>query len=113
MPHLEWSIANALDAEVSLQWANQPMSPNSARTEFLWSGHETAGVELAAALASWQKVRFEVNQQASEAQEASRWVYTPSLGMFYSPIDSAGNILVSEFRIQNQSGFGCCRRKYS
>ncbi|WP_296632054.1 DUF3145 family protein [Rhodoluna sp.] len=101
MAHLEWSIASVLDTEVRLQWADQPIAPKSARTEFLWSGHETAGVELAAILASWQKVRFEVNQQSSEAQEGSRWVYTPSLGMFYSPVDSAGNILASELRIRS------------
>ena len=101
VPHLEWSIARVLDTTVRLQWAHQPIAANSVRTEFLWSGHETAGVELASALAEWQKVRFEVNQLASGAGEAARWVYTPALGMFYSPIDSAGNILVSELQIKN------------
>ncbi len=99
LPHLEWTIGRVLGEPIPLRWLK--VSQDEYRAEFHWQGSQNHGTELAAELMGWKTIRFEITQKNH------RWSYTPSLGIFQSETDDAGNILVNEFRLRlalQQSG---------
>jgi hypothetical protein len=56
---------------------------------------------LASALKGWQRLRFEVTEEATPGSEAERYAYTPSLGIFHALTGLHGDILVPEDRIKH------------
>ena len=99
-PHVEWAVAGIFGVPVSFHWIDQPASPGSVRTEFAWQGRPGLSGELASALASWNLLRFEVTEDASEGCDAVRYSCTPSLGMFSATVGANGDIMISENRLR-------------
>lgn len=100
-PHLEWAAGNVLGDAVSLDWTDQPAEPRSRRAELPWSGEAGFGAALASKLAGFERVRFEVTEDASEGSDGQRFCFTPALGAFAATVGVHGDILVSEDRIRN------------
>ncbi|KAB1653434.1 DUF3145 domain-containing protein [Pseudoclavibacter chungangensis] len=98
--HVEWGIGRALQRAVHLPWIEQPVIPGSQRAEYEWEGEPGMGAAIASQLRGWEHLRFEVTEEASAGNDASRWMHTPDLGIFYAQIDAAGNTLVPEDRIR-------------
>ena len=98
-PHLEWAAGSALGHPVSFTWEDQPVLPGTLRTETPWEGPVGSGATLASALRGWEHLRFEVTEEASPGVDASRWMHTPDLGVYFSQMDAAGNTVMSEDRI--------------
>ena len=105
-PHIEWAVAGVFGvpgespAPLRLHWVDQPAAPGAIRTELAWQGRVGTAGDLASALASWQLLRFEVTEDASQGCDAVRYSCTPSLGMFAAAISANGDIMISENRLR-------------
>jgi len=100
-PHLEWAAGGVLGDAVNMEWTDQPAEPRSRRAEFPWSGEAGFGAALASKLAAFERVRFEVTEDASAGSDGQRFCFTPALGAFAATVGVHGDILVSEDRIRN------------
>jgi Protein of unknown function (DUF3145) len=99
-PHIEWAVAGVLGVPVTLPWADQPASPGMLRTELDWEGRPGAAGAITSALAGWNRLRFEVTEEASPGCDAVRYSYTPSLGTFSAVTAANGDVLVPEGRLR-------------
>jgi len=85
---------------VRLPWVDQPASPGTLRAELDWQGRPGASAPITSALAAWNRVRFEVTEEASPGCDAVRYSHTPSLGTFSAVTSANGDILVPEGRLR-------------
>lgn len=100
VPHIESAVCQATGQDLSLRWLQQPAEPGKFRSELSWTGEYGTGVRIASALRGWEHLRYEVTEQATPTTDAGRWAHTPSLGIFHSHMDSAGNIVIPEDRVR-------------
>ena len=99
-PHVEWAVGGAFGAPVRLEWSPQPAERSAYRTEYTWTGPTGTAAKLASALRGWQKLRFEVTEEATPMTESHRYAYTPTLGVFHALTGINGDILVGEDRLK-------------
>jgi hypothetical protein len=99
-PHIEWAVAGVFGAPVRLSWVDQPASPGALRAELDWQGRPGASAAITSALAAWNRLRFEVTEEASAGCDAARYSHTPSLGTFSAVTSANGDILVPEARLR-------------
>jgi hypothetical protein len=99
-PHIEWAAAGVLGMPVSLPWVDQPASPGTVRTELAWQGRPGTSSAITSALACWDRLRFEVTEDASPGCDAVRYSCTPSLGTFCAVMSANGDILIPEGRLR-------------
>lgn len=100
-PHIEWAVGGVFAMPVRLSWTAQPIERAAYRTEHTWTGPVGTGARLASALKGWQKVRFEVTEEATARSEAQRYSYTPALGVFSAVTGLHGDIQVPEDRLRH------------
>jgi Protein of unknown function (DUF3145) len=100
-PHVEWAVGGIFGVPVRVDWIPQPVERSSYRTEYSWVGPTGTAASLASALKGWQRLRFEVTEEATSAGEGERYSYTPSLGIFHAITGLHGDILVPEDRIRH------------
>jgi hypothetical protein len=100
-PHIEWVTSNVVGSRVSCDWTDQPAAPGFLRAEYSWQAPQGTGARLASALRGWEHLRFEITEEPSFGADGGRWSHTPSLGIFYSPMDVHGNTMVPENRIRD------------
>ena len=100
-PHIEWAVGGVFGMPVRISWTPQPVERAAYRCEYPWTGPVGTAARLASALKGWQKVRFEVTEDATGTSEGSRYSYTPTLGVFHATTGLHGDILVPEDRIRN------------
>ena len=98
--HVEWAISREIGAPVRFDWLTQPALPGAHRTEYIWHGPAGSGAAIASALHGWEQLRFEVTEDATEHSDGGRWCHTPALGIFHSPVDHVGNMVVTENRLR-------------
>lgn len=96
MPHVEWALAREIGRVVKLTWTTQPLLPGMMRTEVEWTGPAGTAAAVASSLLGWQQLRFEITEDAHAADIGGRWMHTPTLGIHHTPIDAAGNAMLSE-----------------
>jgi len=70
------------------------------RAELDWQGQPGTAGEITSALAGWNRLRFEVTEEASPGCDAMRFSYTPALGVFSAVTMANGDILVPENRLR-------------
>lgn len=102
--HVEWALAKVLktDAEAfTIEWAQQPVEPNSVRAEIMWHGSQGMGAQLASALLAFRQIRYEVTEDASMGKEGERFAATPTLGLFRASIGQHGDVMIHEDRLRN------------
>lgn len=99
-PHVEWAVGGAIGLPVRLDWSPQPIERAAYRCEYSWTGPTGTAARLASALKGWQKVRFEVTEEATATSEAQRYSYTPTLGVFYAVTGVHGDIMIPEDRLR-------------
>lgn len=100
-PHVEWAAAGVLGAPVSLTWSPQPAEAGTYRAEYSWQGAPGTAGRLASALRGWDRLRFEVTEDATALVEGARFSYTPELGIFHAMTSAHGDIVVPEDRIRS------------
>jgi len=99
-PHVEWAAAGILGVPVTVPWVSQPAAPGMMRGELGWQGRPGTAGAITSALAGWNRLRFEVTEEASPGCDAVRHSYTPSLGTFTAVTGGNGDILVPENRLR-------------
>jgi hypothetical protein len=99
-PHIEWAVAGILGVPVRLSWVDQPASPGTLRAELDWHGTPGMSAAITSALAAWNRLRFEVTEEASPGCDAVRYSCTPTLGTFSAVTSACGDILVPEARLR-------------
>lgn len=95
VPHVEWALAREIGTVVKLTWTPQPLLPQMMRTTAQWRGPRGTAAEVTSSLFGWQQLRFEITEE-SEASGGGRWMHTPSLGIFHTQTDAAGNGVLTE-----------------
>ncbi|MFC7618725.1 DUF3145 domain-containing protein [Microlunatus sp. GCM10028923] len=100
-PHIEWAVGGVFGTPVRVDWTPQPVERASYRTEYSWSGPAGTAGKLASALKGWQRLRFEVTEEATAGTEAERYSYTPTLGIFHAITGIHGDIMIPEDRIRH------------
>jgi hypothetical protein len=99
-PHIEWAVAGTVGTAVSMPWVSQPAAPGSLRAELTWQGRPGVAGAITSALAGWNRLRFEVTEEASAGCDAVRYCYTPNLGIFSAVTSANGDIMVPEGRLR-------------
>jgi Protein of unknown function (DUF3145) len=99
-PHVEWAVAGVVGVPVSMPWVGQPAAPGMLRAELEWQGQPGMAGEITSALAGWNRLRFEVTEDASPGCDPVRFSYTPALGVFSAVTMANGDILVPENRLR-------------
>jgi hypothetical protein len=99
-PHIEWAIAGIVGVPVDLPWADQPAAPGMLRAELNWQAEAGTSGSVTSALAGWNRLRFEVTEEASPGCDAVRYSYTPALGLFSAVTSANGDILIPEGRVR-------------
>jgi hypothetical protein len=100
-PHVEWAVGGVFGMPVRLDWTGQPIERAAYRAEYSWQGPAGTGGRLASALKGWQRLRFEVTEEATATTEAERYSYTPALGVFHAITGLHGDIMIPEDRIRH------------
>ena len=98
--HIEWAVAGTVGATVSMPWVSQPAAPGSVRAEVTWQGRPGTAGAITSALAGWNRLRFEVTEEASPGCDGVRYSYTPNLGTFSAVTSANGDVLVPENRLR-------------
>jgi hypothetical protein len=98
-PHIEWAVAGVVGVPVDLSWVGQSAAPGSVRGELSWQARPGTGSAIASALVGWNRLRFEVTEEASLGCDAVRYSYTPALGAFSAVTSANGDILIPENRL--------------
>jgi hypothetical protein len=101
LAHIEWTISGVCGAPIIISWHALPAPGKGFRALALWEAPAGAGAVLATSFMNLKQISFEVIQQDSPDIAGYRWSYTPTLGMFSSATDEAGNILVSENQLRH------------
>jgi hypothetical protein len=99
-PHVEWAVAGIVGVEISLPWNGQPAAPGSVRAELSWHARVGTAGAIASALTGWNRLRFEVTEDATPGCDGTRYCYTPDLGMFTAVTSADGDILIPENRLR-------------
>jgi hypothetical protein len=99
-PHIEWAVAGVLGMPVDLPWVSQPAAPGTLRAELTWEGRPGTAGAVTSALAGWNRLRFEVTEDASPGCDGVRHSYTPTLGTFTGVTSGSGDILIPEGRLR-------------
>lgn len=99
-PHVEWAVGGLFGMPVRLDWTPQPAERAAYRAEYSWVGGVGTAARLASALRGWQRLRFEVTEEARPGTEGERYSYTPGLGVFHAITGLHGDILIPEDRLR-------------
>jgi hypothetical protein len=70
------------------------------RAELNWQGRAGTAGGIVSALSGWNRLRFEVTEEASPGCDAVRYSYTPELGTFSAVTSANGDIVIPESRLR-------------
>jgi Protein of unknown function (DUF3145) len=99
-PHIEWAVAGVVGMPVDLPWEAQPAAPGTLRTELTWISRAGTAAAITSALAGWNRLRFEVTEEASPGCDAVRYSHTPALGTFSCATSASGDVVIPEARLR-------------
>lgn len=99
-PHIDWTLFGILHKPVSLSWTSQPACPGTVRSELAFEAVPGTAAAVTSALANWGQLRFEVTEDRSPGCDATRYSYTPALGIFTAVTAANGDILIPEGRLR-------------
>jgi len=83
-----------------MPWVGQPAAPGSVRASLTWQARPGTAGAITSALAGWNRMRFEVTEDASPGCDGIRYCYTPDLGTFTAVTSANGDILIPESRLR-------------
>ena len=99
-PHVAWTLGHILGSETHIEWGDQPREEGSVCATVAWTGPSGSAARFASALRGWDRTRFEVWESTTRNRDGVRYVHTPSLGIFFTLTDAAGNAMVGEDRVR-------------
>src|SRR5579859_1260742 len=83
-----------------MPWIGQPAAPGSLRAQLDWRAQPGSAAAITSALAGWNRLRFEVTEDASPGCDGVRYCYTPELGTFTAMTGASGDVLVTENQLR-------------
>jgi hypothetical protein len=83
-----------------MPWIGQAAAPGSLRASLNWQAQPGAAGAITSALAGWNRLRFEVTEDASPGCDGVRHCYTPDLGIFTAVTSANGDIMIPESRLR-------------
>ncbi|GAA4190784.1 DUF3145 domain-containing protein [Streptosporangium oxazolinicum] len=86
---------------VDLTWTPQPAAPGHVRAQAEWEARVGTAAAITSSLMGWQRIRFEITEDASPGADGTRHAYTPSLGAFTAVVGANGDILIPEDRLRS------------
>jgi len=98
--HIEWALGGLLGTPVNLDWVEQPVAPGTVRSEMSWIGAADLSAKIASALRGFPNLRFEVTEEPSAGFDGQRFVSTPSLGIWRSPMGVFGESFISDEKLR-------------
>ena len=98
--HVEWAIGGILGSSVNLDWVDQPVAPGTVRAELSWTGAPDLSAKIASALRIFPNLRFEITEEPSPGFDGQRFVSTPTLGLWRSPMGVFGEGFISEEKLR-------------
>ncbi len=99
-PHVGWAVGGILGVPVDLSWTPQPARAGAYRAEYSWAGPAGTSAKLVSALRGWEKLMFEVTEDATGCSEGARYSCTPDLGVYHAVTGLHGDILIPEDRLK-------------
>jgi len=99
-PHIEWAVAGITGVPVTMPWIGQSAAPGSVRASLSWQAQPGTAGAITSALAGWNRLRFEITEDATPGCDGVRYCYTPDLGTFTAVTSANGDILVPEARLR-------------
>ena len=99
--HIEWALGGLLGAPVNLDWIEQPVAPSTVRSEMSWVGEADLSAKFASTLRGFPNIRFEITEEPSAGFDGQRYVSTPSLGIWRSPMGVFGESFISDDKLRN------------
>ena len=99
--HIEWALGGLLGTPVNLDWIEQPVAPGTLRSEMSWVGVPDLSAKMASALRGFPNLRFEITEEPSTGFDGQRFVSTPSLGIWRSPMGVFGESFISDEKLRN------------
>lgn len=99
-PHIEWAVAGVIGMPVDLPWEAQPAARGALRTELAWTARAGTAAAITSALAGWNRLRFEVTEEATPGCDAVRYSHTPALGTFSCVTSASGDVVIPEGRLR-------------
>jgi hypothetical protein len=70
------------------------------RAQLDWQASPGAAGAITSALAGWNRLRFEITEDATPGCDGVRYCYTPGLGTFTAVTGADGDILIPENRVR-------------
>jgi hypothetical protein len=102
--HVSWTLSSALNSVIRPVWSDQPIESGTLWADVEWSGAAGMAAALTSALRGWNGIRFDITEATSAGRDGVRYSHTPTLGIFYTLVDSHGNAVVGEDRIRYAMG---------
>ena len=99
--HVEWALGSLLGAAVNLEWTDQPVTPGTMRADVTWVGKVGTAATIASSLRGYPHLRFEVTEEPTAGNDGHRFVSTPSLGLWRSPMGAFGQTFITEERMRS------------
>lgn len=99
-PHVEWAVGGILGIPVDMSWTSQPARSGAYRTEWSWEGPAGTSAKLVSALRGWDKLLFEVTEDATGSSEGARYSSTPDLGVYHAVTGLHGDTMIPEDRLK-------------
>lgn len=99
--HIEWALGGLLGTPVNLDWIDQPVAPGTLRSEMSWVGTPDLSAKMASALRGFPNLRFEITEEPSAGFDGQRFVSTPSLGIWRSPMGVFGESFISDEKLRS------------
>jgi hypothetical protein len=99
-PHIEWAVAGILGMPVNMAWSGQPAAPGALCAGLDFAARPGTSGAITSALAGWNRLRFEITEDASPGCDGVRYCYTPELGIFSATTSANGDVMVPEDRLR-------------
>ena len=99
-PHVEWAVERVLGRRLVWAWGRQPVAPGTLRAVVCWQGRPGVAGRLASVLREWERLRFEVTEDAGPHGTGDRYAWTPRLGMFHAATAGNGDLVVGEEQLR-------------
>ncbi|MFY9190518.1 MAG: DUF3145 family protein [Lawsonella sp.] len=101
-PRIENTLAETLQAvpQHNLRWHGVENMPGMLTTTVEWVAPVGSGERLAAALAEWPILRFDVVEDATESWNGRRFSHDPQLGMWNGELNAVGDVVLNENQLR-------------
>lgn len=97
--HIDWSLSEVLGIPIKNDWKLQPLQSGTYQCALTWQAKNGTAARMAASLAGWNYLRFEIRQDAALGSDGDYFRFTPNLKLHRATIGPSGDVMVNENQI--------------